>query len=67
MPWPSLAYLRAYAINLRSRCLAAAGCIAEQAAEAQEAVARRGLLRMLCGVLLAADTTPQSVERQTTD
>ena len=40
MTEPTLAYLRAYAIDLRSRCLAAAGCIAEQAAEAQEAVAR---------------------------
>jgi hypothetical protein len=53
----------AYAIDLRSRCLAAAGCIAEQAAEAQEAVARariaEGALRR---VLLAADTPPQQVE-----
>ena len=45
----------AYAIDLRSRCLAAAGCIAEQAAEAQEAVARariaEGALRwVLAGV-----------------
>jgi hypothetical protein len=51
---PTLAYLRAYAIDLRSRCLAAAGCIAEQAAEAQEAVARArvaegALRRVLAG------------------
>ena len=55
MTEPSLAYLRAYAIDLRSRCLAAAGCIAEQPAEAQEAVARariaEGALRwVLAGV-----------------
>jgi hypothetical protein len=36
----ALPCVAAYAIDLRSRCLAAAGCIAEQAAEAQEAVAR---------------------------
>jgi hypothetical protein len=56
---PTLAYLRAYATTYARY---PAGCIAEQAAEAQEAVARRGLLRMLGG-----DTPPQQVERQTTD
>ena len=55
----------AYAIDLRSRCLAAAGCIAEQAAEAQEAVARARIAEdALRRVLLAADTTPQGVESQ---
>ena len=58
----------AYAIDLRSRCLAAAGCIAEQAAEAQEAVARARIAEdALRRVLLAANTTPQGVERQPTD
>ena len=61
----ALPCVAAYAIDLRSRCLAAAGCIAEQAAEAQEAVARARIAEdALRRVLLAADTTPQGVESQ---
>lgn len=64
----ALPCVAAYAIDLRSRCLDAAGCIAEQAAEAQESVARARIAEdALRRVLLAADTTPQGVERQPTD